>query len=507
MSRVTIVQGTKTREYSAAAGTLLLEFLRLRGYSVPAPCGGNGTCGKCLVTMETAGERRTVRACCTVLSGDCRIILPEDNEITETAAVPGSEACPCGPLGLAVDLGTTTVATELVELTTGAVIASTAARNAQGSYGADVISRIQYIMTHPDGLSTLSGIIREQVTGMAETLCKTVGADFRQLQEISIAGNTIMQHIYAGLDPSSIAAYPFTPKTLFDGGGTDLMAYHVPPVRFRPCVSGYVGGDIVAGLYAAGFHEKNGNHLFLDIGTNGEMALLSQERLLSCSVASGPAFEGAEISCGMLYGTGAVHRVSHQGSMLKLQVAGGGTPKGLCGSGLIDLLAALLEMGVVDETGRILPPDEAPSVFGAVLEADKNENGILYLRFDRQVFFTQGDVRKLQLAKAAVAAGIEILLAQAGISPEQLDTLSIAGAFGSNLRPESAMKIGMIPEIPTEKLRVLGNTALEGARLSLVSRDADAAMIGLQKRCHYLELSGNAAFSDAFVEHMSFEED
>ncbi|MDD6024662.1 MAG: ASKHA domain-containing protein [Oscillospiraceae bacterium] len=506
MSRVTIVQGIKTREYNVASGTTLLELLRLEGYSVPAPCGGNGTCGKCLVSVETAGERHIVRACSTTLRGDCRIILPQDNEITETAGSV-SKACGCGPLGVAVDLGTTTVAAELVELETGTVIASTAARNVQAPYGADVISRIQYIMTHPDGLSTLSGIIREQVTAMAETLCETAGANFPQLQEISIAGNTIMQHIYAELDPSPIATYPFPPKTLFDGEASSRIKDLVPPVRFCPCVSGYVGGDIVAGLYAAGFHEKTGNHLFLDIGTNGEMALLSQERLLACSVASGPAFEGAEISCGMLYGKGAIHRVSHQGSMLKLQVAGGCTPRGLCGSGLIDLLAALLELGVVDETGRLLPPDEASAVFGAVLEEDENENGILYLSTDRQVFFSQADVRKLQLAKAALAAGIEILLTQAGISPEQLDTLSIAGAFGSSLMPESAMKIGMIPEIPTEKLRVLGNTALEGARLAMTSQEAEAAMLELQKRCQYLELSGNAAFSDAFVDHMSFEEE
>lgn len=327
-----------------------------------------------------------------------------------------------------------------------------------------------------------------------------------QVRELSLAGNTIMQHIFLEMDPASIAVAPYRPMTLFDS----VLPVRVPElpgmdVYLAPCVAGYVGGDITTGLLASGLWEKKGPSLFLDVGTNGEMALGGKGGFLCCSVASGPAFEGAEICCGMLSGPGAIRHVSWDRGGLRLDVVGRGEPCGLCGSGLIDLLAVLLETGVVDETGRLLPPEEAPEEMAPYLGEDENENGIFYVTADRRVYFTAQDVRKLQLAKAAVAAGIEVLLETAQLSASEVETLYIAGGFGGGIDPESAAAIGMIPQELQHRIVSLGNSALAGVGQTVLRPELRNKLLEIQKSCQYLELSGNSAFTDAFVEQMLFE--
>jgi uncharacterized 2Fe-2S/4Fe-4S cluster protein (DUF4445 family) len=243
--------------------------------------------------------------------------------------------------------------------------------------------------------------------------------------------------------------------------------------------------------------------LFLDVGTNGEMALGGKDGFLCCSVASGPAFEGAEISCGMASAPGAVRHVKLEHGTFRLDTVGDEKPRGLCGSGLVDLLAALLECGAVDETGWLLPPEEAPEAF-PFLEEDEDGNGVCYLTNDRTVYFTAGDTRKLQLAKAAVAAGIGRLLAEAGATAEQVDRLYIAGGFGGGLDPKSAAVIGMIPKALQHKVVSLGNTALEGAARLAAHPGEWEKLTEIQKNCRYLELSGDGQFSEMFVEQMLF---
>jgi uncharacterized 2Fe-2S/4Fe-4S cluster protein (DUF4445 family) len=313
-----------------------------------------------------------------------------------------------------------------------------------------------------------------------------------------------MEHLFMGLDPASIAQAPYTPTTLFDDG-RPVTIPELPgtEVYLLPCVSGYVGGDITAGLLASGLYETPGLSLFLDVGTNGEMALGGKDGFLCCSVASGPAFEGAEISCGMASAPGAVRHVALEGDAFRLDVVGDVPPRGLCGSGLIDLLAALLRRGAVDETGRLLPPEEAEEEF-SFLGEDENENGICYLTGDHTVYFTAGDVRKLQLAKAAVAAGIGRLLHEAGIAPERVERLYIAGGFGGGLDPGSAAAIGMIPAQLGDKVVTLGNSALEGAARLAAQPEQWQTLLEIQKNCRYLELSGDGQFSAAFVENMLF---
>lgn len=504
MSSVRIQWKGQDREISAREGTSLLEVLRQAGIPVSAPCGGTGKCGKCRVILTVRGRTETVLACRTSVPGDCCIRVPELSDgMTEAAPVTrlrsGQERC-----GAAVDLGTTTVALRLVSLRDAAVLGTAQEWNAQMAYGADVISRVQYTMAHPEGLERLCGLIRGQIRAMLEDLCRRCGTDLAHVERLSLAGNTIMQHIFLEIPPESIAVAPYRPETLFDGD-RPVRIPELPEtdIFLAPCVSGYVGGDITAGLLAAGLDRQPGPGLFLDIGTNGEMALGGRAGLLCCSVASGPAFEGAEITCGMLSGPGAIQHVSWEQGRFRLEVPGGGQPRGLCGSGLIDLLAELLRLGTVDETGRLLPPEEAPEPMGSFLEEDEQGNGIVYLTEDHSVCFTAGDVRKLQLAKAAVAAGIQVLLDAAHITPEQVETLYIAGGFGGSLRRESAVAIGLIPG----GLRTvfLGNSALDGAEQTLRRPELRAALLRLQRNCRYLELSGSQAFTEAFVDAMMFE--
>ena len=513
MSRLTIQYNGNTLTAEARPGETLLAVLQREHIPVQAHCNGAGRCSKCRVKCTQDGHTRPVLACTTVITQDCAVEVPvrAGGRIEQGGASRGH-----GPrggfkrpgYGAAVDLGTTTVVVQLFSLSTGnrRPLDTAAEWNAQAAWGADVITRTQHIMTHPDGLEVLSGTIRRQVFDMAAALCARNGADPAELTEMTVAGNTIMQHIFAGIDPSPIAAAPYTPVTLFLEG----EARHFPEspgtaVTFSPCVAGYVGGDITAGLLSAELLQEPGLSLFLDIGTNGEMALCENGQFLCCSVASGPAFEGGEISCGMTSSPGAVSHVRREGDRFALEVIGDAEPAGLCGSGLIDLLAVLLECGVVDETGRLLPPDEVPDGMVPFVTEDENGNGIFHLTKD--VTFTAGDVRKLQLAKAAVAAGIEILLSDAGRTGEEVETLFLAGGFGANLNPDSAARIGMIPEALADKIFCVGNSSLSGMRQCLLAPKRREMLLEVQRRCRYLELSGSDAFSDAFIDHIGFGDD
>lgn len=510
MSRVLVIQAGKERELTTLPGENLLEVLRRGGYAVSAPCGGNGTCGKCLVTLlEDDGETDRVYACRFPVLRDLRVLLdesPGDGLIcTDGTKLPMQLSPNRQGYCAAVDLGTTTVALKLFDLSTGQEVASASAWNRQAPYGADVITRCQYCMEHPDGTEHLSILIRAQIHVLLEQACEKSGVKQESVKEIYLAGNTVMEHILFGLSPASIAVSPFTPTTLFDDGR--IFSLNGIPLFPAPCVAGYVGGDITAGLLSCGLLDKPGQHLFLDIGTNGEMALGGKDGFLCCAVASGPAFEGAGITCGMTSTDGAVSHVSWTDGAPELTVIGNGTPKGICGSGLLDLLAMLLELGIVDETGYLQPPDEVDGNFSPWLDEDEDGNGIFYLTSDRRIFFTAADVRQLQLAKAAVAAGISVLTEAAGISLSDIDTLYLAGGFGSHLSAQSAAAIGMLPRALLEKIVCVGNASLSGAGLALLDTDARLKLSAIQKSCRYLELSGNQSFNTLFPEHMTFDEE
>lgn len=538
MSSAWVTQNGKETELTIWPGENLLEALRRGGFFVNAACGGKGTCGKCRVVLEGKnGDRKSMLSCQTVFSDSIRrILLPEDDSDSMDVETGGREEDlpvlplrrreqtgePGGRYGVCVDLGTTTVVTELYSLSKGCRAGQRSGRNRQSVYGADVISRIQYIQEHEDGLEELAVCIRRQIFDMVREICREEEIPEEQVREMSLAGNTIMQHIFAGLSPVSIASAPFRPETLFlDGGELDAGSWDLPAadpvrwpglmVRLAPCASGYVGGDIVAGLLAADARKQPGRYLFLDVGTNGEMALGGQTGLVCCSVASGPAFEGAELTCGMTSTAGAVNRVmlTPDGSDIVFDTIRNEPPKGICGSGLIDLLAVLLRTGIVDAGGRLLPPEEArnggaPELLCRRLTEDENGNGAFWLDDDHRAGLTAGDVRKLQLAKAAIMAGIRVMMRTVRAREQDIRQLYIAGGFGRHLNPDSACGIGMIPEGLRDRITYLGNASLEGARKALLEEGSRKQLMTIARQCHYLELSGNAAFNEEYMEQMSF---
>ena len=396
VSSIQIIQGGRAAAASVQPGENLLSALRRAGYSIPAACGGKGRCGKCRVPVN--GVMRL--ACRTMPQDGDTVELPITSGgvvLTSTGALPKAQPGGTG-LAAAVDLGTTTAALRLFDRASGELLAEAQGWNRQASYGADVISRIQYTLENPDGLAELSRCIRGQITELLRQALGDAGRSKTEVRELVLVGNTVMQHIFDGRPVGSIARAPFKPEMLFEdtlGAALDGI-----PVRLAPCVAGYVGGDITAGLLAVGMAERPGERLFLDIGTNGEMALGGSGGILCCAVASGPAFEGAGISCGMPGITGAVsHAVYDRGFML--DVIGGGEAAGLCGSGLVDLAAVLLEHGVIAPGGRLLPPEEAPEHMRRYLTRDENGNGLFHLT--QQVSLTAADVRNLQLAAGAAA--------------------------------------------------------------------------------------------------------
>jgi len=493
MAEMRIRAGAREWTVNAESGERLLDVLRRAGVQLPAPCGGLGKCGKCRAELDGVN----VLCCRTQVTGDCTVTLDEQRggailtDGTEIAAHGGGTG-----LGAALDLGTTTLALRLYDLSTGACLGQQTAWNAQAVYGADVITRTQYCMEHPEGTETLSRAVRQQL----DRMLKALGTETEALSSLFVAGNTIMQHLFAGISPASIAVAPFRPQTLFDKPNTGRVLY-------APCVAGYVGGDITAGLLASGLYEKPGRRLFLDIGTNGEMALGGRDGFLCCAVASGPAFEGAGISCGMTGTTGAISHVREKDGALCLEVIGGGEARGICGSGLLDLAALLCRERVISASGLLLPPEEAPKKWAAHLGADEDGNGVFYLTPDRRVYLTARDVRQLQLAKAAVAAGIRVLLKKSGVDAAELDGLCIAGGFGSFLDPQSAVGIGMLPSALADKTITLGNASLAGAGMALTDENARARLCDIQRACRYIELSGDADFNDEYPEQMYFYEE
>ncbi len=498
MSSIEVSCGGKVHTVQVNDNETLLAALRKAGFSVPAACGGRGKCGKCRVKIN--GVQRL--ACKVIPTDGDTVELPEAAGgaiLTDTVSIAAPNAAQSG-IAAAVDLGTTTVAVRIYDLENAAELGTLSAWNAQAAYGGDVISRIRYTMDEPDGLHELSALVRRQTEELILDALADCGRDKAGLRSVFLAGNTVMQHIFAGLPVRSIATAPFKPETLFEAptGDTLLGA----ELSYAPCVAGYVGGDITAGLLASKLCSAGGSSLFLDIGTNGEMALVSGGRVSCCAVASGPAFEGAGISCGMPALSGAVSHVRYDRGFL-YDVIGAVEPVGICGSGLIDLAATLLKLGCIDNGGRLLPPELAPGSLRRYIRPDGQGNGVFHLT--ENVYLTADDVRSLQLAKAAVAGGIEVLLARHGIKAGDLSRVCLAGGFGNYIDPKSAMTLGMLPEISPERLHCLGNTSLAGASMAAVDPECRRELRSCAEKCEYIELSGLREFTEAFTDNMTFD--
>ncbi|MBQ2957759.1 MAG: DUF4445 domain-containing protein [Clostridia bacterium] len=416
-----------------------------------------------------------------------------------------------GNLGVAVDVGTTTMAAYLIDLQTGEQLGCASEMNPQRSFGGDVISRADYACESVENQRRLQTLVVSAIESMTRRMLKECGRDKKDVRHIYCVGNTIMMHLLAGLETGYITKSPFTPvyKYGFTVRANEMgMGLENAHVSLGTCVAGYVGADTLAAVLACDMLHAHELSLMVDIGTNGEIVLGNEKGMVCCSAAAGPAFEGAHIRCGSGAQDGAIDHVKIGNGEVTFSVLGGGEAKSICGSGLVDAIAEMIESGIIDETGRIdedfLPEEYEDRLFefegNPAFSLDgKNENG---------VFIAQQDVREVQLAKSAIAAGIQVLMNEMGAEFDQVGKLFLAGGFGNYIDRESAVKIGLLPKELADRIIPVGNAAGTGARRAIKNaaqwEQADEV---LPKCMRYVELSARADFQELFVEKMMFGEE
>lgn len=473
----------------------------IQGKGVEFPCGGRGQCRGCRVRVvegdlppteqeiELLSEREILDgwrlSCLSVVQGDVTLEVASWQK-TILADETSFTFQPRDGYGIAIDLGTTTLAAQLLDLKTGEVMSVETALNPQAHHGADVMSRIEYAK-EKHGAEQLQRLIRKETGRMAQTLVRLKGIAPDDVAEVAIVGNTAMHHLFCGIDITPLSASPFEPIEL---GPRNFAAQELgwkidtsTPVRMLPCLGGFVGSDLLAGLLATELHKKNAICALVDLGTNGEIIVGHRERILCASTAAGPAFEGSCITQGMRAATGAIVSATANGKGMSYRVIGDGPARGICGSGLVDIVSGALDLQWIMPSGRFA-------------------DGRSSIDLRDGVALTQGDVRQLQLAKGAIAAGMQILLEQLGKSVSDLEQVYLAGAFGNYISIPGAQRIGLLHVSP-ERVRPAGNTALLGAKMSLfpgVENEIEH-ILGLTE---HVPLNADMNFQNVFVEEMGF---
>lgn len=467
------------------------QALEQCGLSVAHPCGGRGKCGKCAVTLsgavssptdleKAAGARLSCQA---VLLGDAEVHLPDTRQLSqiEVSGISGETVLEpmAGNLGAAIDIGTTTVALKLVDLQTGSILANAGMLNPQTRIAADVMGRIGAVLAGQGEALRLQ--ILEAIRSLLTSACSQATRRTEDVDVLVLTGNTTMLYLLTGRNPDCLAHAPFLADTLF-GTETEILSRRA---YLPPCMNAFVGADITCAVQASGMLRREAPALLCDIGTNGEIALWKDGVLYVTSTAAGPAFEGAGISCGCGSISGAIDRVWVENGKLRVHTIGDAPAVGVCGSGLIDAVAAFLDLETVDETGA-------------------TEEDELCLRDG--VALQPRDIRAVQLAKAAIAAGMETLLETAGVEPEQIEAFYIAGGFGSHLNVASAVRIGLIPEPLAQKVTIIGNASLSGAADLLRNRWLAPEAEQIAGKATHVNLGGNPLFNEHYMEQMLFPE-
>jgi uncharacterized 2Fe-2S/4Fe-4S cluster protein (DUF4445 family) len=410
--------------------------------------------------------------------------------------------------GIAFDLGTTTVVASLLDLEAGQPVAVRSMLNRQQPYGADVISRISATMMDAEALEKLRRLAHDTMAELTAEVCEEGEVDPLEVYEVALCGNVTMMQIALGIDPEPLSMAPFVvaAQELPAVRAADLgVAVHPHAQAFVfPSMGAYVGGDIVAGLLATGFTRDRRLRLFIDVGTNSEIALGSQDGALATAAPAGPAFEAAQIRCGMRAADGAIEGVRIADDELDLQVIGEVDPIGICGSGLVDAVAELVGAELLDHSGRFVDHETAATVAPALAErlTKVGEERVFFLADD--VFLSQRDVRELQFAKASIATGWNILLGELGVRPEDVSQVLLAGSFGAYLSPASAVRIGLVPRLPLPRIVSAGNVAGEGAKIALLSHRERAEARSILREVRYVELSGREDFNDLFIDQLAF---
>ena len=523
MAKVTIYDGHEIYCYSCKEGERLADGLKREGYFLTMPCSGKGICGKCRV--KASGQLSEMReeesrflskeekkqgmrlACMTRVLGDVQVeyerkletrgLIQEEGIERKVVLDPSSQGW-----GAAVDIGTTTMAAYLYRLSDGKRMTQTSDSNPQSPWGADVISRMEQALAGEEAI--LSTVMVRKLEEMILGMLSETDIEAENLQEMVITANTAMLYLLTRTDPDELSHAPFHASRKFGEripaeslGFRKFLAAHAYLPR---CASAFVGADITTAIIASGMLEEKSPSLLLDIGTNGEIALCKDGKLICCSTAAGPALEGGNIRMGMPALPGAIDMVSYSEKGFSYTTIGGHTPIGLCGSGLLDAIAVLRKSGILDDTGAI--QEDGHAWTSCLCEVE----GFPAFRFpNSQVVLTQRDIRNVQLAKGAICAGIRTLLSHAGLRPDEIGTFYLAGGFGSYLKIQSAVEIGLIPQAFLDKTKVLGNAAGMGACMLLQSKTLRQESEVLADRMETVELSQNPHFQQYYMDSMMLE--
>jgi uncharacterized 2Fe-2S/4Fe-4S cluster protein (DUF4445 family) len=420
------------------------------------------------------------------------------------ALEPGDTTDEC--FGVAFDVGTTTLVGTLMNLRTGMAAGVLSTLNGQAPFGADVISRVSHGMNGPEAVLELQTAVVTTMNGILADLYRETGVSPDRTYEAVVVGNATMLHLLFGIDPSPLAVMPFTPAFMepmvVAAREVGLNIHPHGYIQTLPALGAYVGADIVAGVLATSVVREDKLRVFVDVGTNGEIVLGSAQRALATAAPAGPAFEGSQIRCGMRATDGAIEGVQ-LGDGVELQIIGGDIPAaGICGSGLVDAVAQLLLVGLLDHSGRMKTAADVPGhpLRDRLIEVD----GVRAFLLADGVFLTQKDIRELQFAKGSIATGIKVLMDILGVETKDLDEVLLGGSFGSYLNPESAKIIGLVPPVHVDRIIAVGNSAGEGAKIALLSYRERQVAFELPSRIEYVELSGRADFNDAFVSVLGF---
>jgi uncharacterized 2Fe-2S/4Fe-4S cluster protein (DUF4445 family) len=417
---------------------------------------------------------------------------------------------------IAFDLGTTTVVATLLDLESGQPTAVRSMLNRQQPFGADVITRVSATMMDDQALGALQARAHETMAELTAEVLADAEVAPSEVYEITVCGNVTMMQIALGIDPEPLSMAPFTvtthefPPTRATDFGVDV--HPRASAYVFPSLGAYVGGDIVAGMLATGLTRDRRLRLFIDVGTNSEIALGSVDRVLATAAPAGPAFEAAQIKCGMRAADGAIEGIKVNADGLELEVIGDAEPVGMCGSGLVDAVAELVHAGLLDHSGRFIPNEDAAERFAPALAARLTKIGeervfVLHWRGEdpaNSVFLSQRDVRELQFAKGSIATGWNILLRELGVEPEDISQVLLAGSFGAYLTPLSAVRIGLVPRIALPRIVSAGNVAGEGAKIAALSLRERAEAQSILREVEYVELSGRADFNDLFIDQLAF---
>ena len=502
----------------------ILDAARRLGLHIPSECGGHSTCGKCLVLVEPTPKptetekaniseldlRRGLRLACEhKIQNDTRIVIEQaagSAKILLNGIVSSSpwiiDAGLMSQKGIAIDLGTTTVVAYLLDLENGIQIAHSESLNPQVIYGEDVMSRISYAIGEGDGAKTLREVILRRLDELIHYLISTTRVDIQAISRLAIVGNPAMHHLLLGLDTDSLglAPYELVVQNALNTNGEvlGLTTTKDASVYLAPNIAGFVGGDTVAFILSQRMDSTNKTLLGIDIGTNGEIVLSVKGELFCCSAAAGSAFEGATIKHGMRGQEGAIEHlsISNPDETPKISVIGNVAPIGVCGSGIVDIVAELREVGILTSNGKMLESRrviefEGEKVYTITNPGEHNS--------EQMLVFTQNDVRQVQLAKGAILTGASILMESAGIAVSEIDMVLLAGAFGNYIDPTSALAIGLLPPVGIEKIFPVGNAAGEGAKRMLLSVKERKLIESVVERIKYLELAQYKDFTQIFA--------